>query len=203
MIDAALPLFEYYGLPAAALLLALGQFGVPLPTSFVLLMAGALAAQGDTSLLTALIWCVAACVAGDQAGYAVGRLLSSRLAGTSTRWSRRIHAAMRRARPSLDRWGWLSVFLSRWLFTPLGPPINVAAGAASMTWPVFTLWDVAGELLWVSLYLGLGHVFSSNIATLAEALGNASLALLFLAIASITGWQLYRTHGQHKPPQPW
>ena len=64
-----------YGLPAAALLLAVGQFGLPLPTSLALLTLGALAGNGDADLTTAFIWALCGATLGDQAGFIAGRFV--------------------------------------------------------------------------------------------------------------------------------
>jgi len=92
----------------------------------------------------------------------------------------------------MARWGSSSVFFSRWLVTPLGSAINIASGVTGLAWPVFTIWSVLGEMLWVSIYIGLGYTFGSNIETLAGILGNLSMALAMLTVAALIGWQLMR-----------
>ena len=192
MNETAQLLFSQYGLPAVAIILALGQFGVPLPTSFGLLMVGAFAAQGDTDLMTAFGWTFIACICGDQSGYFTGRFLSRRISETQSRWTRKLDKMVEKARPILTRWGGTGVFLTRWLFTPVGPALNVAAGATRLPWAVFTFWGFAGEAIWVTIYLALGYLFSSNIETLANVLANASLALVFATVAALIGWRLYK-----------
>ena len=58
----------------------------------------------------------------------------------------------------------MAVFLTRWLFSALGPYINLAAGAARMPWTRFSIWAVLGEAVWVGLYVGLGYAFTGNLA---------------------------------------
>jgi membrane-associated protein len=178
-----------YGVPAAALVLALGQFGIPMPTSLALLAIGALAANGDADLAGAFVWALAGCVLGDQAGFAVGRLLG-RTANDRPGLLGRLARKSRKAEPHLRKWGGYGVFLTRWLFTPLGPPVNLASGATGLAWPVFTLWGVAGEAVWVTIYIGLGFAFGANIEALADILGNITMALALIAIAGVLGWRL-------------
>ena len=80
--------------------------------------------------------------------------------------------------------------MTRWLFTPLGPAVNIASGITGLSWIRFTAWGVAGEALWVSIYIALGFSFGSNIETLAGILGNLSMALAMLALAAFFGWRL-------------
>lgn len=190
MTQAILDLFGLYGLPAAALVLALGQFGIPMPTSLVLLMIGALSAQGDSELAIGGLWAVGGAVAGDQAGFQLGRSAAGKAGHLSGRLGQLMQKT-RKAEAHVKRWGGSGVFISRWLVTPLGPAVNIASGATGLGWTVFTFWGVAGEVLWVAIYVGIGYGFSSNIETLAGILGNFTLALAFLAIAAAIGWKLY------------
>ncbi|MCC0036069.1 MAG: VTT domain-containing protein [Hoeflea sp.] len=178
-----------YGLPAAALLLAIGQFGVPIPTSLALLTLGALAANGDAELATAVLWAIAGATLGDQAGFLAGRFVILSAEGRPGFLGGLARKA-RAAEPKLQKWGASGVFLSRWLFTPLGPAINIASGITGLSWPRFTLWGVLGEGLWVSIYISLGYAFGSNIETLSGILGNLSMALAMLALAAFLGWRL-------------
>jgi membrane protein DedA with SNARE-associated domain len=88
-----------------------------------------------------------------------------------------------KARGLLDRHGGAAVFLSRWLFSPLGPYVNLVTGAARMPWLRFALWDALGEGVWVALYLGLGYTFGSQIEAVAELAANFSGILAAGAVA--------------------
>lgn len=186
------PLLEFltiYGLPAAALLLAIGQAGVPIPTSLALLTLGALSANGDMELASAFIWAVTGATLGDQAGFVAGRFVILSAEGRPGFLGGLARKA-RAAEPKLQNWGGSGVFLSRWLFTPFGPAINIASGITGLSWPRFTFWVVSGEFLWVTIYIALGYSFGSNIETLSDILGNLSMALAMLALAAFLGWRL-------------
>lgn len=189
MTEYLLEFLTSYGLPAAALLLAIGQFGVPIPTSLALLALGALAANGDAELSTAFLWAIAGATLGDQAGFLAGRFVILSAEGRPG-FLGGLAARARAAEPKLEKWGASGVFLSRWLFTPLGPAINIASGITGLSWPRFALWGVLGEGLWVSIYITLGYAFGSNIEVLAGVLGNLSMALAMLALAAFLGWRL-------------
>ncbi|MCG6113157.1 MAG: hypothetical protein MEQ74_13450 [Paracoccus sp.] len=78
-----------------------------------------------------------------------------------------------RARRIVDRWGGVGVFLSTWLFSPLGPYVNLLASVMRMGWARFSFSDTVGEAIWIGVYVGLGYAFSSRIAQLADLLGNS------------------------------
>ena len=169
----------------------LACMALPIPASLVMLAAGAFIATGD--LQPATVWgaAILGAVLGDQIGYGIGRLGLTRLAGrfSSHRGAARMgHKAAR----WLDRRRIPALFLSRWLVSALGPYINLAAGAARMRWLDFTLPAVAGELVWCSIYLGLGWGFARDIEDIGEALGNLAFAASAGVVAVLLGRALWR-----------
>lgn len=56
-------------------------------------------------------------------------------------------AGVEEAEAWLKRREGAAVFLSRRLLTPLGPVVNLTAGATEYPWPRFLLYDVLGVLL--------------------------------------------------------
>jgi len=134
--------------------LLLGFF---LPGDGLLFTLGLLTATGVVHLP---IWIVlagvfVAAVAGDQVGYLVGRRFGPRVFHREgSRWFRSAHAA--RAKDFFDRHGSKTVILARFLpvvrtFTP------VVAGVAPMPRRRFTVYNLAGGLLWSLSILGAGY----------------------------------------------
>ncbi|MDP9374453.1 MAG: DedA family protein [Chloroflexota bacterium] len=180
-----------YGLPALFGAILVAALGVPLPGTLLLLAAGAFVAQGGLDLWWVLGLATAAAVLGDQLGYGLGRWGSARLVARLSRWgggADRLGQAERLAR----RWGGWGVFLSRWLLTPLGPVLNLTSGLARYPWPAFLCFDVAGEAVWVTLYVTLGRLFSDQAQTLSAALGNLTWALVGLVGIAVLGRLLLR-----------
>ena len=65
-----------------------------------------------------------------------------------------------------------AVFLTRWLFSPLGPWVNLITGSSGYGWHRFTLAGVAGEAVWAGLYVGMGYAFADNITAANDMLGS-------------------------------
>ncbi len=172
MTEDLLALVPHFGPPLVGLTTFLSCLALPVPASLLMLTAGAFAAAGDLSLSETALLALIGAVMGDQAGYLIGTAGS---AGLRRRLGRGKSAAVAmRAAALAERWGGTGVFLSRWLFSPLGPYVNFAAGAAGIGWPRFTIWGAVGEVVWVTLYVGLGYGFAANIEALASLLGNLS-----------------------------
>ncbi len=169
----------------------LACMALPIPASLVMLAAGAFIATGD--LQPATVWgaAILGAVLGDQIGYGIGRLGLTRLAGRFSSHRRAARMGHKAAR-WLDRRRIPALFLSRWLVSALGPYINLAAGAARMRWVDFTLPAVAGELVWCSIYLGLGWGFARDIEDIGEALGNLAFAASAGVVAVLLGRALLR-----------
>jgi membrane protein DedA with SNARE-associated domain len=159
--------------------LFLAALGVPLPATMLLLAAGAFARQGVLPLQAALVTAVAAAVTGDACSYLVGRLagrhLPKRLQGASS-WQR--------AAGLFARWGSWSVFFSRFLLTPIALPVNLLAGSTRHAWPRFMAAAVAGELLWVLLFGGLGHLFADRWEGISALAGDVVGLLLGAVLAA-------------------
>lgn len=160
----------------------LSCLALPIPTSLMMLSGGAFVAAGDLALWQVIAGAWGGAILGDQTGYLLGRHggapLVDRIARTPAR-----RAVLTRARKMVDRRGGLGVFFSTWLFAPLGPWVNFIAGTTGLGWLRFTIWDVLGETIWVTVYVGLGYGFASQIEAVSDILGSAVGLLAGLAVA--------------------
>ncbi|MCA0206584.1 DedA family protein [Pararhodobacter sp.] len=183
-----------WGALALAIVTFLSCLALPVPSSMMMLTAGAFAASGDLALGPAAAAALGGAVLGDQAGYQLGRLGYRQAEGWLLR-SRSRAAVLQRARHSVQTGGGIAVFLSRWLFSVLGPYVNLLAGGAGMNWLTFTAMGILGEIVWVAAYIGLGYLAGGQIAQASDILGNALGLLASLALTLGLGWLLWkRTH---------
>lgn len=173
---------------------------VPIPTSLMMLTGGAFSASGDLALWQVMLAAWTGAVAGDQAGFAIGRHGGTPLVERIARRPSRA-AVLKRARALVDRRGGLGVFLSTWAVAPLGPWVNLIAGATGLSWRRFTIADVTGEIVWVALYTGLGAIFAASINTVAEVMSDvvgltAALVVALAATLWITAILRHQKHGK-------
>jgi membrane protein DedA with SNARE-associated domain len=180
MGDAFINLILTYGLPALVLALVIGALGIPLPLSMLLLVAGALVRQGAFDLVLTAALALLATVLGDSISYYLGRcggwLVRKRMEGTK---------AWLRAQDTFDRRGALAILLTRFLLTPLALPTNLIAGGSRYAFSRFLALDIAGELLWVALYGGLGYLFADRWQTISDLMGG--LNGLLVGIVALAG----------------
>jgi membrane-associated protein len=185
-----LSLLAGWGLPVLALACLLSCLAIPVPTSLLMLAAGAFAAAGLVPLWGVVGAALAGAVVGDQAGFALGRLAGPAIQARLVRTPARARL-MDRARDSMIGNGMLTVFLTRWLVSPLGPYVNLLAGAAAMSWGRFTLAAIAGEAVWVGLYVGLGQAFSGRIETVAALASDATGLITAILVAALAARMIY------------
>lgn len=189
MTEQLITLATNYGIPFLALIVFLSCVALPVPCSFVMLMSGSLVTSGDLAFAPVFGAAYGAALAGDQAGYFAGRFAGHLILPFIERSPARM-ALLGKARDMLDRRGGAGVFLTRWLFSPLGPYVNVIVGGAGMNWLTFSAFGALGEMVWVSLYIGLGMVFSANILTIADIASNVSGMLVAGAVTVFLGWRI-------------
>ncbi len=151
-----------YGYPMLWLTVFIAAVGIPLPTSLLLLAAGAFAVRGDFNLALLIGITVTASSCGDNVGYLIGRCWGSR----TLNWlgqPGRLHSiparTIIRSRLYFQRRGGWAIFFSRFLFSALGGVTNLLAGADRYPYRHFLLCDVAGETLATVIPLSLGYAF--------------------------------------------
>ncbi len=189
--DQLLAALTAYGLPVLFGVCLISSLGVPLPGTFLLIAAGAFVQLGDMNLWSVMAFGVLGAILGDQTGYIIGRWGGRRLAG----WVGKLlggEKRMLRVEETAKKWGGVGIFFSRWLVIQLGPWINLISGFTFFPYPRFLMWDLAGEAVWVVIFVLIGKIFSGQAQVLMEMMGNLTWAFVGLVAAIIFGWLLYR-----------
>jgi membrane protein DedA with SNARE-associated domain len=91
-----------------------------------------------------------------------------------------------------ERWGLVSVLLSRTLVSSISSVVNLMAGASRYRPYAFLSAAVAGRILWTAAYLGLGYGVSGALEAANGFLTNLTGFLVSLALALWTGWLVFR-----------
>jgi len=190
--DELLAALLVYSYPALGLILLLGAFGLPLPTGLSTAVAGSLAAQGRLSWLWASSVAVTASVLGDVAGYGLGHVFGREFLERRGRWFG--YTTARRARVELlfDRWGVLTVLLSRTLVSHVSGVVNLAAGVSRYRLLEFLAFAIIGRLLWTTGYLGLGYGAGGDWEAATDLLKNLTGFFVLLAILVALGLATFR-----------
>ncbi|MEZ5752205.1 MAG: VTT domain-containing protein [Paracoccaceae bacterium] len=191
MTDAFFEIMSDWGVFALALITFLSCLALPVPSSLSMMAAGAFGASGDIDLASAIAAAFVGAVAGDQVGFLIGRYGHDRLRGWLDRNATR-RAILAKAQTMIARHGSQAVFLTRWMFSAVGPYVNVIAGGAGMAWARFTTMGVLGEAVWVGLYVGIGYFAGGQMTQIADLLGNLTGLLTSVLVAALLGAALWR-----------
>ena len=158
-------LIAQYGLWVYAILFAIvfaetGLVVTPfLPGDSLLFVAGALAALGGIDVHVLVLSLVLAAVLGNSTNFAIGRYLGKRFfQDRSARWLNPVY--LDRTHAFYERHGGKAVLISRFL-PIIRTYVPFVAGLGSMHYGRFTLFNVAGAVLWVASLCYAGYFFGN------------------------------------------
>ncbi|RPF44194.1 membrane-associated protein [Streptomyces sp. Ag109_G2-6] len=140
--------------------------GFFLPGDSLLFTAGLLCAgtaDGDAklSLPAVLAASVTGALAGAQCGYLIGRKAGPALLARSR--SKKLHEGAARAEELLAKYGHAKAIVLARFVPVVRTVLNPLAGALNIPARVFTLWQVAGGLLWTVGLVLAGYALGSSI----------------------------------------
>lgn len=182
-----------YGSPLVGLILFLGALGLPIGASVVVIAAGAFSQQGVLNWpTTALIGLIGALI-GDAISFSIGYYAKDWVQGRfgkSQTW--------RSARASFQQRAGLAIFLTRWLITALAIPTNLVAGGSGYRFSRFMAYDIAGEIIWIGLYGGLGYLFGNQWELVSDFVSNFGGLVLGVVIFGFGIRQAWNWQKQNK-----
>jgi membrane protein DedA with SNARE-associated domain/rhodanese-related sulfurtransferase len=186
-----------YGVTIVFVNVLLDQIGLPVPAVPTLVVAGAVAAHGQMSMLALFFWAVIACLIPDCGWYFIGERYGIRVLKTLCRVSLEPDSCVSQTQTRFERWGVNSLVIAK--FVPglaiIAPPM---AGALRIGWPRFVFLSVCSAVLWVGFAVGAGVLFNSQIARLLEqlakfgSLAGAGVGLALAVYIAVKWWERRR-----------
>ena len=148
-----------------------------LPGDSLLFAAGAFAARGSLDVATLFFMLALAAIIGDSVNYSIGRYLAPRME-KGLRFVK--HEHLERTHAFYEKYGGITIVLARFMpiirtFAPF------VAGIGAMEYHRFIIYNVAGGLLWVSLFVFAGYFFG-NIPAVADNFTYVIMAIIFVSI---------------------
>ncbi len=131
-----------------------------LPGDSLLFVAGTVAAAGGMNIHLLVVLLIIAAILGDAVNYGVGHYIGPRVfSSRESRWLNPRH--LERAHAFYEHHGGKTIIIAR--FVPIiRTYAPFVAGAASMSYPKFALYNITGAVLWV-VSLGYAGYFFGNI----------------------------------------
>jgi membrane protein DedA with SNARE-associated domain len=170
-------LIAAYGYGLILVMVMLESLGLPLPGEATLITASIYAgATHDLTLTGIIAAAVSGAVIGDNIGFWIGERVGSRLL---VRLGPRLGltpAKIKLGQYLFMRHGGKVVFFGRFVAV-LRALAAFLAGANRMPWPRFFAFNVAGGVVWASVYAGAAYALGTRVHALAGPVGFASLLL--------------------------
>lgn len=166
----------------------------PIPSEFIMPLAGFVAAKGELSLGGVVIAGVAGTLVGNAVWFegarSIGTERTKALCERYGRWMGVTRADLDSAEMALKRWGPLGVFVGR-MMPGIRTVISVPAGLIEMPRRVFYAWTTLGSFLWVGGLAVLGFILGESFRHI-EGYVDPVGKLLIVTVGLLFLWQLWR-----------
>ena len=159
------------------------QIGLPVPVVPTLIVAGAVAADGQLPLAALFVGSVLACLIADCGWYFIGEIYGIRVLKLLCRISLEPDSCVSQTQTRFEHWGVNSLVVAKFIpgLAIIAPPL---AGAMRIGWLRFTALSTASAVLWVGTALVAGMLFKAQIAALLIHLGDiGSVAAVIIGAA--------------------
>ena len=174
-------LLQEYGVWIVFAVVLVEQIGLPIPAFPILIVAGALAVDGDTSWPAVLAVSLAACLVSDYFWFRAGRHYGKRILKLLCRISLSPDYCVSQTEDNFKRWGPKALVVAKFIpgFNTIAPPLAGAMGTGIGT---FLGYSVLGGLLWSGTGIAIGAYFHTSVDQVLAILGTmGSTALIALA----------------------
>ncbi|MCX5701169.1 MAG: DedA family protein [Candidatus Omnitrophica bacterium] len=166
-----------------------------LPGDSLLFVVGAFAALGSFNIFWLFIILCSAAIIGDSVNYAIGKLIGEKLLLKGDhRFFKREH--VERTHKFYEKYGGKTIILARFIpivrtFAPF------VAGIGKMSYLKFLVYNVAGGILWVAIFV-LGGYYFGNMPAVKE---NFTVVIFVIIVVSVLPvaieiWKGYRARGK-------
>ena len=180
----------YYIIAAAVLAERSIFIGLVVPGDLILALGGVYASKGKMSLVLVALIGVVAAIAGESAGYWLGRKYGMGLI-RHIPFVRRLQGPLEGAKEYFDKHGGRTVAIGRYA-TAAGAFIPFTAGVARMPYRRFLLFDVPAIIVWATGISIFGYVFGENLAFVDKVLSRFGYIVLGLLVVFFGGRYLWR-----------
>jgi membrane protein DedA with SNARE-associated domain/rhodanese-related sulfurtransferase len=170
-----------------------GAIGLPVPAMPTLIVVGStlVLAQSPMLILATFVGALAGAFAGDTAWFLTGRRFGYRVLDSLCRISLSPDTCVRRASGFFEKRGVKLLLVSRFIpgLSLVAIPI---AGAGDTRFTRFTVYDLAGAAIWISVGLSAGMLFYRQIDAVLALLKQFGVGLVTLAAIGLVLWIAFR-----------
>ena len=185
-----LDFISVYGYFAVALLMAMENACIPIPSELILGFAGYLIFADQMTFTGAMTAGMIGGMVGSIFAYLVGSYGGRKFVDKYGKYFLIKKSHVDLAQRWFDKYGIRAVFFSRML-PVVRTFISLPAGFARVNFKAFLFYTFAGSLPWTALILWLGMLFGENWKKLLE-LGHEASIIVVIAILIVVGIYIYK-----------
>lgn len=179
-MDALTSLLTQHGLTLVFANVLVAQLGLPIPALPLLIVAGALIADGSLSPAALALVVMIASLLGDTPWYFAGRRYGYSVLRILCRISMEPDSCVKQTENIFARWGPPSLLIAKYVpgFSTVAPPL---AGTMGVGFGRFVAYSAAAALLWAALPVAGGYFFRREVEWLLrqlEAMGTGAVAVV-------------------------
>jgi membrane protein DedA with SNARE-associated domain len=180
----------------------------------VLIAAAIYAGAGRLNAVLVGVVAVAAAVAGDNLGFAIGHFAGRTVVARYGRYVFLTEERLAKTEQFFERRGGPIIIFARFI-EGLRQANGIVAGLSEMPWARFIIFNVIGAVLWVGVWLSVGVAAGSHITTIYHDITRYSLYAAVLAVLVVVaivarhirhhrrnGVPIVVTHETADPPAP-
>ncbi len=193
-------LLDHYGYAAIAVLLLLENIGVPVIPGELSMIAGAIFAgtgRAGLNVIAVGVIAVVACFAGAEIGYLIGRSGGRAVVLRFGRYAFVREHHLDRAEAAVARYGGPVVVIARFI-VGLRELNGIIAGVSSMHWLRFLVYNAAGAVAWVAVWVSAGYLAGDHIEAIYKDLTRYSAYLLIALVVLLAGYLMIRLSRRNK-----
>ena len=191
LIDWVLGIMESVGGPGIALAIFLENLFPPIPSEVVLPLAGFTAANGEYTIVEAVLWATLGSVTGALLLYGFGAVVGmDRLRVIAHRMPLVDVSDVDKADTWFTRHGRKAVFFGR-LIPGIRSLISIPAGVDRMPLTGFLAMTTTGSLLWNTALISAGYALGSRYHVVEQYIDPISKVIYVLIILAFVAWVIF------------
>ncbi|AEU36461.1 VTT domain-containing protein [Granulicella mallensis] len=170
------------------------QAGLPIPSIPLMLAAGTMSAAHKVHVAYALPVVMLACLIADSMWYFLGKRYGTKVLDLLCRFSLEAATCVSRTQGSVTKRGAFTLLFAKFVpgLSTMAAPI---VGQAKIPYPTFVIYDMAGTLIWASVWLFAGRFFgdlAKRSSDFFAALGHFAGLLVVLMVIGVVVYRLVK-----------
>ena len=201
VLASILSVTQNLGYPVLGLFVGIEALGIPLPGETAVIFAGIAASNHRLSIVPVILVATAGAIIGDNIGFQIGRRGGRALLERPGRFHEERLRVIAIGDPFFERHGAKAVFLGRWI-AGLRVWASWLAGASSMRWRTFMLWNALGGVAWATSVALAAYFGGKSVESVFSKVGVYAVIGVGAAVVIVAAflWRRHRRRGAGPTP---